>query len=75
VYHLKGDSTTTNEDEANEKFIEREFGSLLDCDQVPHDPIFVPDIYLYQEMTNKVTILEHILNNQGMLSLLSVFLC
>ena len=37
-----------------DKFVEREFPQLLKCSEKPHPAIFVPDAFLYKELTTKV---------------------
>ena len=38
---------------AIEKFLKREFPEIVK--NQPHDPIFIPDTYLYGNMTEKVS--------------------
>ena len=54
IYNLGNGNIKEDQKTAYNEFIKREFPQVLDCDLIPHDPIIVPEAYLYQGMTQKV---------------------
>ncbi len=53
-YDLGNNFKTTNPTEAAGFFLRREFREIENCQETPHDVIFVPDVYQYQGLTEKV---------------------
>ena len=53
-YDLGNNFKTTNPTEAAGIFLRREFREIENCQETPHDVIFVPDVYQYQGITEKV---------------------
>ncbi len=45
---------TTNPKEAGELLMKREYPEILDSTTKPHNVIFIPETYLYGELTKKV---------------------
>ena len=54
VYNLGNGYRTNNPEEATQKFLEREFPELLNCQSAKHDVLFVPDTFIYGEVAKKV---------------------
>jgi hypothetical protein len=53
-YNLGNDESANNEIEAIELFLEREFPTILKRESEPHNVIFMPDSYIYKDLTEKV---------------------
>jgi hypothetical protein len=45
---------TTNPEDAGELLMKREYPDILNCEKEPHEVQFLPDCYLYGELTLKV---------------------
>jgi hypothetical protein len=45
---------TTSPQEAGELLMKREYPQILESATTPHDVIFIPEVYLYESITEKV---------------------
>jgi hypothetical protein len=46
---------TTDPREAGRLLLQREYSEIAECQKKPHDPVFIPDSYLYEGLVEKVT--------------------
>jgi hypothetical protein len=53
-YNLGNDESANNEIVAIELFLNREFPEILKRESEPHNVIFMPDSYIYNDLTEKV---------------------
>ena len=53
-YNLGNDQTTKNGTDAIEQFLKREFPEILEREAKPHNVIFMPDSFIYKDLTEKV---------------------
>ncbi len=54
VYDLGCGMKTTNPEEAGELLMKREYPEILNCQGKDHDYLFIPDTFMYEELTTKV---------------------
>ncbi len=43
-----------NPNDATDLFLKREFKAIADCEDLPHPPVFVPDIFVFKYLNGKV---------------------
>ncbi len=53
-YNLGNDQTTSNGIEAIEQFLKREFPEIIERESKPQSVIFMPDSFIYKDLTEKV---------------------
>ena len=55
-YNLGFGIKTTSPQEAGELLMKREYPQILESATTPHDVIFIPEVYLYGKLAEKVNI-------------------
>jgi hypothetical protein len=49
---------TTDPRDAGRLLLQREYSEIAECGRKSHDPVFIPDSYLYEGLVEKVTLLN-----------------
>ncbi len=54
TYSLGNENTIYHPEEAIQAFMKREFETILNREKTPHDVIFIPDTFIFRDLTEKV---------------------
>jgi len=63
-YNLGCGMKTSNLKEAGELLMKREYPDIFNCQEKDHGYLFIPDIFMYEELTKKVKFTEIIFSTQ-----------
>jgi hypothetical protein len=58
-YNLGNDYSTNRGADAIEQFLKREFPEIIQRESKPHNVIFMPDTFIYKDLTEKVDFLQN----------------
>ncbi len=53
-YSMGNGKEVTDPNEATDLFLRREFPEIANCEKVPHIPVFVPDIFIFNSVKPEV---------------------